>query len=179
VTDKGAEAGDPDLDLAAWLASLDRWWKQTGNPLYAWEAVARCLNAAPPAPIPEWCLPYLAEVARNITDLTWQVARGQTTHKEAAKTIGEALRVVRQGANAFAQVQKDRHAMRYALDAKLEPKTGGDLVTIVVGHEPTTTETWAGSTIRRIKKDRNVATDHAAKGMLRRGRRLVVLDRYS
>ncbi len=177
--DAGARKLDPDL--AMWLASLERWWKQTSNPLHVWEAIARCLNADPPVPIPEWCLPYLADVARNITDLKWQVARRRMPHEQAAKRVGGALRVVRQGANAFAQVQKDSDAMRYALDAEHEPKKGGDFVTLVVGQESvsTTTETWAGRTVRGIKADRNVETDHAVKAMLRRGRKLVGLDKTS
>jgi hypothetical protein len=120
--DQDAEAGKPDPDLAMWLASLERWWDQTSNPLYAWEAIARCMNATPPAPTPEWCLPYLAEVARNITCLSWQVVGGRMPHEQAAKRVGRALGVARQGANAFAQVQKDGDAMRYALYAEHEPK---------------------------------------------------------
>jgi hypothetical protein len=176
-----AEAGKSDPDLAMWLVSLERWWKQTTNPLHAWEAIARCLNADPPAPIPEWCLPYLAEVARNITDLKWQVARRRMPHEQAAKRVGAALKMVRQGANAFKQVRQDCDAMYYALDAEHEPKGGGTYVTAVVGQETvsTRTETWAGRTVRSIKADRNVETDHAAKAMLRRGRRLVGLDQTS
>ena len=175
------DARKPDPDLTMWLASLERWWKETSNPLHAWEAIARCLNADPPAPVPGWCLPYLAEIARNITDLQWQVARGQMPYNKASKQVGAALGVVRQGANAFARVQKDSDAMRYALDAAREPKKGGDFVTIVVGQQPIspTSETWAGRTVRRIKKGRNVETDHAAKAMLRRGRKLVGSDQTS
>jgi hypothetical protein len=179
--DQDADGRTLDPDLAMWLASLERWWKQTSNPLYAWEAIARCLNADPPAPIPRWCLPYLAEVSRNITTLKWQVARRQMQHDQAANGVGRALKMVRQGANAFAQVQKDSDAVYYAMDAELEPKKGGDFVTIIDGHVSIgqTTETWAGRTVRRIKAERNVETDHATRTILRRGRKLIELDKTS
>jgi membrane-bound lytic murein transglycosylase B len=164
-----------------WLDSLERWWKQTNNPLNAWEAIFRCLSADPPAPIPAWCLPYLAEAARKITDLKWQVAQRRMPHEQAARKVGAALGIVRQGASAFAQVRKDSDAMHHALDAEHEPKKGGDFVTITIGQESIsrTTETWAGRTARRIKKDCNVETDHAVKATLRRGRKLIGLDQTS
>ena len=168
-----AEAQASDM----WLTSLEHWWKQTGNPLFAWEAIARCLNANPPAPIPGWCLSYVAETARRITDLSWQAARRQISPAHAAKKLGEALGVVRQGTNHFAQVPKDRDAVRYALAAEHEPKTGGTFKTFA--GEEAVTEPWAGRTVRRIKKECNLETDHAAKAILRRGRKRIGLDQTS
>jgi len=179
--DQDTDARTPDPDLTMWLDSLERWWKQTSNPLHAWEAIARCLNADPPARIPQWCLPYLAEVSRNITTLKWQVARRQMPYDRAANGVGRALKMVRQGANAFAQVKKDSDAMYYAMDAEHEPRKGGDYVTIIYGQASIgqTTETWAGRTVRKIKAQRNVETDHTAKTILRRGRKLIGLDQTS
>lgn len=173
-----------DTELTMWLVSLERWWRQTSNPLYAWDAISRCLNAASPISIPEWCVPYLAEAAKNITELSGQTARREMSHDQAAKKVGNALKVTRQGANAFAQLQSDAAASRYALDAEREPKNGGTHVTIIPGpadgaYTIGRTEPWAGRTVRKIKHERNVDTDHAAKAMLRRGRKLLGLDKTS
>jgi hypothetical protein len=37
-----------DLDMR--LASLERWWRETGNPLYVWEAIAICRREREPIP---------------------------------------------------------------------------------------------------------------------------------
>jgi hypothetical protein len=179
--DPEAGQSDLDLDLAMWLISLERWWTQTSNPLYAREAIARCLNAIPPAPVPKWCVPYLAEVATNITHLSWRAVRREMPSERAAKKVGGALKVVRQGANAFAQAQKDADAMRYARRAENEPKKGGVFETIVLGQKSavSTTEPWAGRTMRKIRQERNIETSHAAKAILRRGRKLIGLDQTS
>ena len=63
------DSDDPHL-LDMWLPALQGWHEQTRNPLYVWQAMARCLNATPPAPIPDWCIPYLAEAADNLALLS-------------------------------------------------------------------------------------------------------------
>jgi hypothetical protein len=111
------EALDP-ADLQIWLNNLDRWWRESKNPLYIWEAIARCLNVDPPAPIPAWCLPYLAEAARNITDLSWRCGQRRLSHSLAAGRVTRALGLTRQGFNAFREIPADRQAMRGALDER-------------------------------------------------------------
>jgi hypothetical protein len=69
----------PHLDLAAvedqaaarleTLARFRHWYDVTKNPLYVWEAVARCLYDNPPT-IPEWRLDYLRATASNLFDLS-------------------------------------------------------------------------------------------------------------
>jgi len=51
------QVGPSDPEQIVLLASTGRWWKQTSNLLYAWEAIARCLNGDPQVPRPEWSLP--------------------------------------------------------------------------------------------------------------------------
>jgi hypothetical protein len=97
-----------------WLASLERWHRETGNPLYAWEAIAWCLSPDP-CPIPDWCLAYLAQAARNVTDLSWAVGQGRMSPETAREKISQALLLTRRGANAFDRVPSDREAMRAAL----------------------------------------------------------------
>src|SRR5271165_1172978 len=84
------------------LASCKRWWEVTKNPLYIWEAIAWSRGNLPPAPIPDWCLPYLGEAAKMITDLHWATVRGGCP-ADAYKKVPEKLGFVRQGKkNAFA-----------------------------------------------------------------------------
>jgi hypothetical protein len=99
-----------------WLPSLERWHRETRNPLYAWEAIALCLNADPAEPIPTWCVPYLADAAGNITDLAWGCGQGRIKPDAAGAAIGKALGLSRQGFNAFTKICRDREAMRAALD---------------------------------------------------------------
>lgn len=103
------------------LARLRHWYDETQNPLYAWEAIALCLHNDDPPAIPDWCVPYLRDVAGNIFALTRRAdfrRRGATeklSDSEALRLIPEALQLVSKGSrNAFASMVKDRDDMRDA-----------------------------------------------------------------
>jgi hypothetical protein len=101
------------------LRFVESWWKKTKNPLYAWEAIFLCLCAEPREPIPEWCLPYLAQTAQNLTRLAWDSSRpkGDLQRRSACKLVPKALGLVSQGAkSAFAKTADDGIVMRAALD---------------------------------------------------------------
>jgi hypothetical protein len=105
--------GSRDIHVDA----CERWWRLTDNPLYVWEAVACCLNASPPAPIPGWCLPKLAEAATKLTDLAWSVAHDREHGDVACKKVAERLGLVRQGKkNAFDAMAEDGRTTRAAVD---------------------------------------------------------------
>lgn len=99
------------------LAACERWWRETANPLYVWEAIALSLNSSQPLPIPDWCVPYLGEAARKLTDLNWAVMRGKADPVIASKKVSEKLDFVRQGKkNAFLAARDEADALRVALD---------------------------------------------------------------
>jgi hypothetical protein len=41
-------------------------WEDTRDPLFVWREIARCCDATPPEPLPEWVIKYLGEAAREI-----------------------------------------------------------------------------------------------------------------
>jgi hypothetical protein len=43
----------PELQEA--LNRTQRWYEQTKNPIYVWEAIAWCLEADEPQSLPRWC----------------------------------------------------------------------------------------------------------------------------
>jgi hypothetical protein len=58
----------------ATLERLRRWYQQTKNPLYIWEAIARCLHADNPPAVPDWCLDYLRKGGhRGMKYLHWNM----------------------------------------------------------------------------------------------------------
>jgi hypothetical protein len=106
---------------AEYLARLQHWHAETNNPLYAWEAIACCLNADDPIPIPDWCLDYLRSASINIFRLSrhqdFRVPdspAGKLSTEQVIKLIPEALALSKQGHSAFASLLKDRDIMRDA-----------------------------------------------------------------
>jgi hypothetical protein len=99
------------------LSSLEWWWRETDNPVYAIQAIALCLNVDPRLPIPEWCLPYLAVAMRGLADLSRSTVRGEITPAEACETAPKALRLWSQGKkNVFKRALEDAQLMKVAQD---------------------------------------------------------------
>lgn len=123
-------SGDTEA-RAETLRRLQSWYQITGNPLYAWEAMWRCLAADRPPTIPDWCLPYLREAARNIFLLSRrkdfrepQSSAGDLSKEQAIKLISQALVLTRQGKrNAFGDLSEDRDDARDARSAELYGKS--------------------------------------------------------
>jgi hypothetical protein len=143
------------------LDRLRHWYEQTKNPLYAWEAIARCLNADERPSLPEWCIPYLREAATNLCRLSWgqdfrKPTRSKISTHKAAALVPNALSFSRQGQkNVFAMLHDDRDTMRDALDLHYHKKIGASL-------------------LQEIKRRRNVEIDRAGR-IIARGRRLLRL----
>jgi hypothetical protein len=88
-------------DDALRLTVSENWWKKTGNPLHVWRVVSICLNADPPRPIPDWCIPYLAGTARNIDVLTrghdFRDDHPAVSPNQAHSLVAQAMGLSRQG----------------------------------------------------------------------------------
>ncbi len=135
------------------LAACERWFRQTANPLYVWEALALC-NAAPPLPPPAWCLGYLGATAAAITDLSWAVGRGEVEPAAAYRRVPEILGLVRQGKkNSFATMADDADATGVALDGR-------------ISRNRAPVELVLGRTRRNLSPER-------ARAIVRRGRKLI------
>jgi hypothetical protein len=102
------------------LDRLRRWYERTANPLYAWEAVARCLHADNPPAIPDWCLPCVRDAASNLLELSRgrdfrpgsPPSQGKLSTDQAMKLVASALSLSKQGQkNAFAKMRGDRQTM--------------------------------------------------------------------
>jgi hypothetical protein len=142
-----------DTNLIEWS---ENWWVKTANPLFVWKALAVCLNAHPPLPIPSWCMPYLATTAHNLNSL----AKGQDFREDQPPVSGDqayalttaALGLGSQGKkNAFAEVDETHRLQRHAMAAAR-------------GHDA----------IEAIKKERGI-TEERARRLLAKGKRLARL----
>ncbi|WP_428487220.1 hypothetical protein [Rhodopila sp.] len=106
---------------AMWIDQSETWWRETGNSLHVWRALAYCLNADPPLPIPAWCLPYLAQTTRNIERLAsgWDFQGDAPVDPDKALArVPHAMGLSRQGKkNAFIQMADHGHDDRHGLDA--------------------------------------------------------------
>ncbi len=109
---------DPNaIDMIPWL---ERWYGKTKNPLYAWEAISRCMGSG--LPIPDWASEYLQKAATNMTMLGWRRDFRKTPAPaidaaQAMKLVGQALNLGQErGKNAFASRAADGEAARAGLD---------------------------------------------------------------
>jgi hypothetical protein len=141
---------------------LHHLYEQTKNPLFVWQAIADA-----PA-IPDWCMPYLREVAINLTELA--------SSKHAMQSVSKALSLSRQGKrNAFAALEKDRRDMKFAkqftaYEHSRELRFDEDLGQYFVSDNPPSffrDIVWGN-----IKRERNVARDRAQR-IIARGKSLL------
>jgi hypothetical protein len=135
------------------LQRLRRWYRQTLNPLYAWEAIARCLINDNPPLIPDWCLDYLRSAAINLTNLSFGTdfrTHHRVSADQAIELAAAALSLSRQGKlNAFAALLKDRDAVRDA----------------------NTVDFFGAGRLQEIAGRRNISKDRAQR-IIKKGRRL-------
>jgi hypothetical protein len=110
----------PELQEA--LNRTQRWYEQTKNPLYVWEAIAWCLEADEPQSLPRWCLDYIKVTAANLHSLACGVdfrlppGSAKISSDQAVKLIASALCLCKQRKrNAFAALLVDRDDMRAGL----------------------------------------------------------------
>ena len=111
-----------DAAREEYLRSCHTLFRNTGNPVHAWDAIHACLEPnARSIPLPPWCAAYLSTVSENIFHLsrgadyrTRPNARSgdaayhaHVRHRtlapdQAMKLIPDALALTRKGWNAFA-----------------------------------------------------------------------------
>lgn len=115
----------PGTELQAALDRTQKWYEQTQNPLYVWEAITWCLQAEERQSLPDWCIDYLRDTATNLYRLSCGVDfrepgssdREIVSSDEALKLVLNALSLSEQGKkNAFASLQVDQIDARSALD---------------------------------------------------------------
>ena len=139
------------------LSRLEHCWKETGNALFVWEALALCLKLDPcEEPLPTFCREYLTAAASKMTAL----ASGRDFRSDpkpiidsetAFGLVREALGLGRsRSKNAFKRLPEIKDALIAALDEK-----------------------YYGTEIAksRIKSKRNIDDDRA-KRLIATGRRL-------
>jgi hypothetical protein len=112
-----------DHDIQQTLDRIEGWYETSKkNPLYAWEAIAHCLNGPEPAPLPDWCLDYLRDAARGIYRLycgrDFENPEIRITSDDAVRLTLHALGIQRERRkNAFARSKEDGVDMKLGLDA--------------------------------------------------------------
>jgi hypothetical protein len=153
---------------------LRHWYEQTQNPLYVWEAIAEALNAGTLV-IPDWCIPYLREVAVNLTRLA-SVRENEDNPGggilpripplKAMRQVPEALSLSRQGKrNAFADLIVDRRDADDAWHSLTDYPVIAPLIReLALKH--------IEGNRRQTGKKRRVSRDRA-KNIIKRGKRLL------
>ena len=132
----------------------------TKNPLYVWEAITKCRNAGGPI-IPDWCIPYLRQVALRLTDL----ASGHDFSKvqrfppissdQAMQLVAKALSLSRQSKrNAFAELLINRR------DADAARKASRNSLFNEIA-------------LKETEKKRSISRDQAQR-IIKRGKRLLL-----
>lgn len=143
------------------LLRLETWWNETGNPLFIWEAISRCLHAdSPDEALPDFCREYLKGAAKNMTLLAWhrdfrQSASMKINSKEANELVPIALGLKggRGTKNSFKELSDIGGTIQAALDE----------------------EHWGFQEAkRRIMEKHNVEEDQAAN-LIAKGRRMLGL----
>jgi hypothetical protein len=141
-----------------WIECSENWWKKTANPLHVWRVISICLNALPPHPIPDWCIPYLAETDLNITLLTrgrdFRGDRPAVSPNQACDLLSRAMGLSRQGQkNAFAKNAEHSRDQRHVNAAEFR---GHDAAEVIASE-------------RVISKDRAKRRVSEVKRVMRRG----------
>jgi hypothetical protein len=144
------------IELESILVFTSRWYEETKNPLYVWQAMNECFHAE--EPLPDWCLDYLKDAAQNLYSLSCGVdfRTGKTAEKispdEAVKLVTNALSISRQGKkNAFASLRVDAADARAAQDDYFRGK---------------------GACVERLGKETSVTRERVLRRAAR-GRRLI------
>jgi hypothetical protein len=146
---------DLSADDAMWVEWSENWWKKTGNPLHIWRVVAICLKADPPLGIPDWCIPYFADTAFNITLLTggsdFRGERPPISADQACGLVPQALGLSRQGQkSAFAKIADHARDQQHVNDAEYR---GHDAAEVIAAERGITPE----RSRRRMSKIKNLS----------------------
>lgn len=136
---------------------LENWYRKTKNPLYAWEAISRCLGSG--LPIPDWAADYLRQAAINMTMLGWrrdfrEDPASEIDSDQAMGLVGQALGLsAERKKNAFARRASDGEAARAGLDDEYHGR---------------------GAARENLNQSRNIEADRADR-IIRKGRKLNTL----
>ena len=167
------EGNDDDLRLAY----LKQWWLETANPLYVWETIGLSLARDPPLPIPDWCLPCLAEASANITSLATEYGNAlrkidKKDASEKAKSewnkvknrLPSALKFAQERKkNAFSRMRDDAYAGHASLDQKFGLQQGTITTIKLDGAVLDRSTAEAIPTIKRVMKERSVEAERARR----------------
>lgn len=166
------------LDMLPWLES---WWEQSDhNPLYAWEAMARCMASG--IPLPPWAHDYFRDASQKMASLGWgrdfrQEDAPRIGPDEAKALVGEALGLWRPKAkNAFARRAEDAKTARAALDERDEADRGrrnGRTIIYAKNGVPTDPPK-PGDARQSVAASENVTDDRAGR-IVSRGRGFIKL----
>jgi hypothetical protein len=94
-----------------WLRHAQTSYRETENPVYAWDAIAECLSAG--LPLPKWVRDYLLSVAVQITTLS----RNAIPRKgDIDRAVANALRLKgRSRFNPFTELGRPAHELMVAM----------------------------------------------------------------
>jgi hypothetical protein len=107
-----AKHDDADRTIARkWIRFATRRYNETGNPVFAWEAIGDCISNG--LPLPAWTRNYLRTVAVEIAHLS----RGSIPPKNAIdRAIAKAVRLKGKGRfNPFRELGRPGHEIFIAL----------------------------------------------------------------
>ncbi len=102
-------------EKTAELAVYERWFRETGNVLYAWQAAARCLSLSPAEPLPEWVAAVIRDAAVALTRLA--TLRDPCTGERSVpptRALARALALVPQALKLSAKGKKSAFARQLA-----------------------------------------------------------------
>ena len=108
-------------EKTAELAVYERWFRETGNVLYAWKAASRCLSLSPAEPLPEWVEAVIRDAAVALTRLATlrDPCTGERSVKptRALSLVPQALKLSAKGKkSAFARQSADHYDQCAALE---------------------------------------------------------------
>src|SRR5258708_987132 len=105
-------------ELHAALKDRQRWFEESHNPLYAWEAIYICLENNEEISLPLWCREYLCMAAKNLCQLSYGrdlregASREKISPDRAMKLVANALSLSKQEKrSSSASVMQDKKDM--------------------------------------------------------------------
>jgi hypothetical protein len=113
---------------------LEKLYRETGNPLYVWAALADYQVCSDGAPLPAWIMEYLREAAMAL-----EFIADVEQPSEALRRVNVALRLTRSGRNEFAEYRQDIRGLNAAhihdIRKELFRRPGGRPETAVVSNQ--------------------------------------------
>jgi hypothetical protein len=136
---------------SACVAAEQRFSRSSRNPIHAWEAILMCTQpAVAPMPLPEWCIAYLHEAAKQLLAVA---GRGEAR----AAAVPNALGFTRSGWSAKRTLASDARAIDAAL---LYERLRYDGMRAAAAYD-------------EVRKDAGLREDDSARVLVRTGKRML------